>query len=174
MITYQNFVKELSRFVEEAKSLRESKEMHNDDVFRKWRNALDGTLNQIAQADYLLPCPIQIRGRSFGYSRRIMTDEDLFSLYQREMDDTINELEFVIDSYKKHGEPQKVRGQKGELEYPNKVTLSWLFHHAPIKLWLTIGSLLIAAFLIGAQVGSSKIYDRVIDTFSSPNDEHQK
>lgn len=152
----------------------ESKEMHNGGAFRKWRNALDGTLNQIVQANYLLPCPIRVQRRKFGYSQRSLTDDELFSLYQRDMDDTINELEFIIDSYRIHGEPPKGgSGKESELEYPDKVTLSWLFHHAPIRLWLTIGWLLIAVFVLGTQVGNSKIYNRVIESFSSTNEQQK-
>lgn len=45
--------------------------------------------------------------------------------------------------------PQKSAG----LEYPHKVTLSWIWKHVPVRFWIWLVSLLIAAFLIGVTVG---------------------
>lgn len=45
--------------------------------------------------------------------------------------------------------PQESAG----LEYPHKVTLSWIWKHVPVSFWIWLVSLLIAAFLIGVTVG---------------------
>lgn len=45
--------------------------------------------------------------------------------------------------------PQESAG----LEYPHKVTLSWIWKHVPVRFWIWLVSLLIAAFLIGVTVG---------------------
>ena len=42
---------------------------------------------------------------------------------------------------------------RADLKEPAKVTLSWLFHHVPIRLWLWLVGLLITAFIIGVKVG---------------------
>lgn len=110
MITYPAFVKELGALTEEARALRDARKMHEDGRFRKWRNKLEGLLSQISQASYLLPCPVRVRNRHFGgygFVQDERQEELLFQSYQTEMDDTINELEFVIDSYAKFGEPPK-------------------------------------------------------------------
>ena len=110
MITYPAFIKELGPLVEEARVFRNAQKMHKDERFRKWRNKLEGLLSQIVQADYLLPCPVRTKSRHFGgygYTPDERQKELLFQSYQTEIDDTINELELVIDSYKKFGEPPK-------------------------------------------------------------------
>lgn len=139
MITYRAFIEEIRSLAEEARKLRSAKKMHEDDRFRKWRNKLEALLSRIAQVTYLLPCPVRTKARHFGgygYSPTESEKAELFRSYQTEMDDTINELEYIIDSYEKHGEPPKGGKGTGDLEMPKVVTASWLFHHAPIGLWL--------------------------------------
>lgn len=52
-----------------------------------------------------------------------------------------------------------------ELSLPDKITLSWLRRHVPIKFWLWFGGLLITAFLLG--YNSNTFLNTV--TKSSPN-----
>jgi hypothetical protein len=162
MITYRNFIKEILPLTEEARSLRDAKLLHEDQAFRKWRNSIKQLLQQIVQQDYLISC--QIARRSFG--NYDSTYDQLKKSYQREIDDTINELEFIIDSYKKHGEPAKGGPSKEttQLEWPNKITLAWLFKHAPWALWTGFVALLVAAFVLGTQVAGTKLYGNLIDT----------
>ncbi len=39
------------------------------------------------------------------------------------------------------------------LQYPESVTLSWLYTHLPIKIWGVLGSLILTAVFIGIQIG---------------------
>lgn len=38
---------------------------------------------------------------------------------------------------------------KSEIPYPDKITLKWLFQHAPFSLWSWLAGLLCAAFFLG-------------------------
>ena len=67
MITYPNFIIELERLVADAKELRNAEDMHLNKKFRKWRPELEAALKQIVQMDYLLPTPVRIQNRGFGY-----------------------------------------------------------------------------------------------------------
>lgn len=167
MITYAGFITEIRRLVAEAKHLRSSKEMHLDDHFRKWRNELEGVLSQIAQVGFLLPCTVRVEVREFGYtSNERIPETERLGWFQTEMDDTINELDLIIDSYQKHGEPPKADSKKpSSAGWPEKVTLSWLYHHAPISLWLKVGTVAIAIFAAGAYVGQNEIYQKALNLF---------
>src|ERR1019366_6027221 len=154
MITYRGFVKELEPLVEEARTLRNAKDLHEDRKFRKWRNYVTQLFDQIVQQDYLITC--RIKRRSFGNC--LGTPDALKASYQQEIDDTIIELEFIIENYKSHGEPPKdgPSKQAGQLEWSHKITLAWLFRHAPWKFWTGFAGLLVAAFVLGTHVAQTK------------------
>ena len=52
-------------------------------------------------------------------------------------------------------EPQKTESVVNkELAAPEKVTLIWLVHHVPVRLWLAAGGVLIAAFALGIKAST--------------------
>ena len=44
------------------------------------------------------------------------------------------------------------------LEYPEKITLKWLWHNVPYTFWIWFVSTLCVAFLFGVSIGQSKLY----------------
>jgi len=91
------------------------------------------------------------------------------------MDDTINELQLVIDSYEKHGEPPKGGKAAADLEMPKVVTASWLFHHAPLLFWIKAITIAVAIFSFGVYVGQTDIYQKATSLFSAKqNDSNDK
>jgi len=168
MITYKNFIDEIRRLAAEGKKLRNAGRMHEDPGFRKWRNELGSVLSQIVQVDYLLPCSVQAHNRRFGYSTRITTtDEELMAAYRRDMDDTINELTVIVESFDRHGEPPKGGKASAGLEMPKVITAFWLFHHAPITFLLKVGTVAIAIFSIGVYVGQTELYRKAVSLFTT-------
>ena len=170
MITYTGFIKEIERLAAEARRIRAAPEMHLDKDFRRWRLELEGVLSQIAQVGYLLPGSVKVHARRFGQVNNDRIDEtELFQSYQMEMDDTINEIQFIIDSHKKHGDPPKESlntTPKGG--WPERLTLSWLYGHAPIGLWVKVVTIGLAIFLAGVFVGQNEIYRKALDLFRAP------
>jgi len=164
VITYTGFVSELRRLIAEAKEIRAAPKMETDPRFRKWRNELEGVLSQINQVGFLLPCPVRVESRTFGYTGNdSISQERRFDWYQTEMDDTINELELIVTSYQKHGEPPRAQARgRSNTEWPEKITLSWLYQHAPIRLWVTIAALVLTVFGAGVYVGQNEIYRKAI------------
>ncbi len=175
MITYRDFITELERLATEGRKLRNAKRMHEDPDFRKWRNELQSLLNQIVQVDYLLPCSVQAHKRSFGYSNRPKTDDELMAGHRRDMDDTINELTVITESFEKHGEPPKGRTSASELETPKVVTLSWLYHHTSVSFWWKIVTVSLAVvvgvFSLGVYFGQNDIYKKAITLFEQKKTE---
>lgn len=159
MLRYADVISELGRLVVEAKRLRSHSRMHLDPAFRRWRHELETCLSQAESARFELPGAVRVHVRSFGASDRIVDNDELFAMYQREMDDTVIELETIISTYQRVGEPEKRDASDLKpREWPAKITLAWLFHNAPLSLWTWLASALVAVFFVGAQVGQSDLY----------------
>ena len=56
---------------------------------------------------------------------------------------------------------EPITKQTPELEWPQKITLSWLTKHAPISLWLKLLGALVTAFLLGVGFAQTKLYDNI-------------
>lgn len=171
MLRYADVISELKRLVDEAKRLRSKRGMHLDPAFRRWRHELETTLSQAESAGFELPGEVRVHVRSFGASDRIVSDDELFAMYQLEIDDTVIELETIISTYQRLGEPEKRKtSELKPREWPAKITLAWLFQNAPLSLWISLASALIAAFLVGAQVGQSELYKQAREAIAgAPN-----
>ena len=61
----------------------------------------------------------------------------------------IEENPGLIQESEETNPPQQVATQTA-LELPERVTLHWLYKNVPYRFWLGLGSLLIAAFVLGA------------------------
>jgi hypothetical protein len=156
VITYKEFIAEITRLKDEASRIRNHKRMHEDPSFRRWRLELESVVRQITQAGYELPCPVESAERAYGGYDGSAFDEhkQVFGSYQQEMDDTINELSVIIDSYKKHQEPpQRKSPPQAQVSPPEKVTFAWLWHHVPFTIAGTGIGLLCAAFALGFTAG---------------------
>ncbi|MGD8938064.1 MAG: hypothetical protein PVJ72_01720, partial [Gammaproteobacteria bacterium] len=90
--------------------------------------------------------------------------KDKIRRYNQELQDTINELETILEYYDEFGEPnENANNHSGPntgsvLAYPNKVTLAWLYEHAPFGLWLKLGGILFAAFVLGITFSQTVAY----------------
>src|SRR5260221_3983247 len=166
MISYRGFIEELKPLVVEAHSLRKAERLHEDPRFRSWRNGVTQLLEQIVEQKYLVSCKIKRRGFGVYYTEN---SKAMAEAYEMELQDTINELEFIIRNFESHGEPSRSRSPNDEaqLEWPSKITLAWLFRHAPWTFWTGFVGMLIAAFVLGTQVGQTKLYGQVIEALKS-------
>jgi len=178
MITYVQFIDEIRQLVEDAKAIKSVTDMHMHPQFRKWRSHLDGVMSHAKQAGIEFSAPIRVQARRFGKLRDRHTQKECHENYCMEMADTINELEHLIESFDKYGEPlRKEVNHSGRsesetsLEWPNKITLSWLFHNAPISVWAWFIGLIFASFVAGTQVAGTQLYKDIV---SSPNHQNDK
>lgn len=154
MIRYANFILELKRLTDEAKRLRFSREMHQDPAFRRWRHELETAVSQAGNAGFQLPGEVRVQARSFGGLDGVVGDDQGFAMYQREIEDTVIELETIISAYYKFGEPkQRMTPASMAREWEPRITLAWLARNAPPTFWIFLASALIAAFAIGVLVG---------------------
>jgi hypothetical protein len=52
---------------------------------------------------------------------------------------------------------------KKELEFPEKITLTWLGRHVPIKFWILAGGILVSAFLLGINASRISIIKEIFN-----------
>ena len=108
MLSYEQFIDEVRSSRKAIPGLMGASEMHNDPHFRKWRNHLDKKLREIEDQGYRIPC--DLASRRFGvYDARVTPSpgqDVLLDEYRRELSDTANELDVLVESYTKYGEPQ--------------------------------------------------------------------
>jgi len=52
-----------------------------------------------------------------------------------------------------------MQSERKEPEYPEKVTIKWLYHNVPLSAWIWLAGLLIAAFGSGVAFTETKLYE---------------
>lgn len=165
-MVYEDFINELKVLSDEAKGLLNAEKYDENPVFRKWRLKLTDLIIRINKDGYEVVCNID--KRSFGSI--FPAKKTKLEHFNMELQDTINEAEIIIDRFHKNGTPakeNKVSKNKAELEWPEKITLNWLYKHAPISLWVKLGTILISVFLFGLTVGQSAFFNETIVYSSS-------
>jgi len=170
MITYEGFIADLRPLLNEIATLCDAKATHEDPTFRRWRNDLQSLLRQIKQAGYELPCVVHSADRYFGGISNFGQPTG-FRAYQRDLDDTANELRVVIDAYQRYGEPLRIGAMRSplnaELKAPQIVTLAWLWDHVPAKLWVVALSALVAAFSLGYFAATMSFVSKFVALFTA-------
>ncbi len=167
-MTNEEYINELRELVQKAKSLFDASELHENDEFRKWRQKLTALIIAAEERNYNVESDVISRGFdlfvAYGPQPTLKQRTEAFN---RDLQDTINELETIIEFYDKFSRPIKNENsnseskQQAELEYPQKVTLSWLAKHAPIGLWLKFAGMLITVFLLGIGVSQTVAYKNI-------------
>lgn len=71
-----------------------------------------------------------------------------------------------------HGLTSQRKEKTMEAKYPEKVTLSWLYSHVPMSFWFWAVGILLAVFVGGVNLGSSKFYKEklqpAVSVFNNP------
>ncbi len=167
-MTNEEYINELRELVQKAKSLFDASELHENDEFRKWRQKLTALIIAAEENNYNVESDVISRDFDMfvAYGPQ-PTPKQRTDAYNRDLQDTINELETIIEFYDKFSNSTKNKNssseskQQAELEYPKKVTLSWLAKHAPIGLWLKFAGMLITAFLLGIGFSQTVSYKNI-------------
>ena len=165
-MSYAAFVAEIERLLGEGRSLFDKNETDQDPSFRKWRHRLTVLINTIEGRGYSVDCDVESRLFDIA-SYGDISKNDRIKRYNLELQDTLNELETIVEHFSKYGDPKpasavvNVGQPKSELEWPQKVTLSWLAKHAPILLWLKVGGILITVFLLGIGFSETVAYKNI-------------
>ena len=139
-----------------SRTLFNKPKLHEDDQFGNWRHRLTDLLRRVSEEGYTVNCNIENRQfdrrATYGYSP---SNSDRLTAYNRELRDTIVELETIADHYATLGEPKR---RLPALKYPEKITLGWVWNNASYSLWGWFCGLLAAAFMLGVGVARSPLY----------------
>ncbi len=156
---YSAFISELDRLINVAAAFNQADMHYESESFRKWRHETSDIIHKVERLGYSINCNLVARQfHIFSYSGTSSREQT--KKFQRDLTDTINELNYIVDDYKKYGAPlnrleRKVENKSNETSsdlssgWPDKVTLAWLWKHMPAKIWIG----LIAAFLGAISVG---------------------
>lgn len=136
--------------------------MHLEPAFRRWRYELEASLKEAETAGFEVPglvC-VHVQSRSFGRADPEFSYDELFTMYQREMDDTVIELETIISDYEKRGKPRK------------QPAWAWLRQNVPPHVWTRVVSVLVSvlfgAFVFGTWVGQTELYKQIMGAPNGP------
>jgi hypothetical protein len=64
--------------------------------------------------------------------------------------------------------------QSKEIEYPDKVTLNWLYRHVPWSFWVALIGLLITSFTFGVAISETGFYKTLKSDSTTQNSEFKK
>ena len=153
-VKYKQFVEALPPFVAEARTLLNKPKLHEDDQFRNWRHRLEDLLQRVSEEGYMVNCKVATR----SFDRRGIdpaSNSERLAAYNRHLQDTIVELETIVEHYATLGEPKR---HLPALKHPEKITPGWVWNNASYSLWAWFCGLLVAAFLFGVGVARSPLY----------------
>ena len=189
---YSAFVDELIPLIDQARNLDISERRQDSDVFRKWRLTVSDLIIKVCRTHMDVNCGIDERQfRVMSYYG--VTDRVQLKAFDRDMQDTLNELQNIVDWHNKYGEPGRRDGGRkaatepasapvmevepvpvkaSEPRWPqdNRLTLYWLVKHMPISAWAAVGVGLFAAFTFGTTVGSWEVTKGVIASWTAASD----
>lgn len=159
---YDDFINEIRILLKEACALFDKEDVDRNPEFRKWRHSLTVAIDTIKNQNYDITC--RVKRRAFTIHGDFSTQEACRNRYNQDLQDTINELETIVKYFDNYGEAKSLADSNAEsvpykeLEYPQKVTLSWLVKHAPIGLWFKFVGILFAAFVLGLGFSQTGAY----------------
>ncbi len=128
ILTYNLFINELRQLITSGEMLYDADKRDLDSKFRLWRLEVTDLIDRINKAGYSVRC--SIHARSFG-THRNATEEYLKEEYNRELQDTLNELNLTIKIYEKYGVPHTIAISTAETQGLGKVFLG----HGRAQLW---------------------------------------
>ena len=136
----------------------------------RWPSGLETVqlIESIQNQRYRVKCDIQIRRFNIKGFYELVSDKAKRERFETDLTDTIAELEVLISSFDKFGDPNHKPAPvlssepATPLMPPEKVTPAWLWQHASLNLWLTVIALAGSILTAGIALGRSALYDEVV------------
>ncbi len=108
---YKDFIIELKDLLKDTNELFDKKDLDEDDKFRKWRHKSTDLINNIESRGYSINCDIYNRRFNVFAPYATVRESERLKTYNRELQDTINEFETIIENYEKYGCPKEKRAK---------------------------------------------------------------
>lgn len=188
---YAAFIEDIVPLIAQAKALCVGDRRPDGDVFRAWRHKVEDLLVKINRTHVDVTCDLsqrQFRVMSYGS----VSAKDQLGAFDRDMRDTLVELDHIVSWYEKYGEPKLRRGsfqqaakaapeavvagvatpiKPANLEWPQKekLTLHWLFTNMPASAWAWLALAVGGAFTLGVTVGNWPSVQKKFDQWAEPS-----
>lgn len=104
---YKHFIELLKPFLQEAATLFGREKLDEDPRFRKWRHEVTTLIDPIEGHGLSVNSAVRDRhfnGWSYTYTP---SNRERLDAYNRDLQDSINELQTIVEHYKQFGEPKK-------------------------------------------------------------------
>ena len=167
MLSYRQFVDELRPLTEQARTLFDLNGIHENQTFRKWRHEVTDLIERIEDAGYSVNCSIgERRFDELGSYTYTPGPRDRLAAFNRELQDTINELSTIIERFEKFGDPKAADSPVAvatPLKAPEKITAAWLWANASVSLWWIVIVAAVAIFGAGVTVGQSSLFKEIVE-----------
>jgi len=161
---YEHFIADLRRSISDGQKMLTGHTTHRDQEFREWRHRIESSVKDATASGYRLPGPVKSPARTYRsvYEHSAGTTE-----FERDVEDTLIELRFLVERYEQQGAPPLVkppvaasasRPSAAALQLPDRVTVSWLMKHVPAGIWIKAAGVLAVAFVLGAATYRSGLY----------------
>jgi hypothetical protein len=184
--SYAAFIDELKPLIDQVKHFQPSDRRHDSQAFKTWQHKVSSLCSRIDRSHVDSTCGLDHRQfRVMSYGTKTSLQE--MTAFDRDMRDTITELEHIVQQYEKYGEPmmkntaaaramkpadvvaQASRAQEPvlvkppEVEWPSHLTMKWLWEHMPASAYAWVGGLVCAAFLGGIAVGGWPVFQKWLE-----------
>lgn|GEM_PF-6571630 len=179
---YTAFIDELKSLIERGRKFSDSDRNHNSQGYRAWRHEVLDLIHRVNRLRYDINCGIG--GRQFQVMSYATTSaREQRQAFDRDLEDTLTELELVVSRFDKYGDPKakavaapeplnpaataQAPTQPKSLAVPEKVTFAWLWTHVPLTL---VGMLLVSygiVFTTGFTAASTKVGRTIVSWFTS-------
>ena len=167
MLSYRQFVDELRPLIEQARALFDLDGIHENPAFRKWRHEVTDLIERIEDAGRSVNCSIgERRFDDIGSYTYTPSPRDRLAAFNRELQDTINELATIVERFEKFGDPKAADvavAVATPLETPEKITAAWLWGNAAMSLWWIVIVAAVAIFGAGITVGQSSLFKELVE-----------
>lgn len=168
MLTYSAFIDELRTLVQKGRALSCTSAPYESPEFKRWRHEVSHLIDSIQALGYTIRCSIQVRRFKIQETYNPISERTQCEKFEKDLTEVITELEVLIASFDKFGDPNYQPPLEIPVELakpltaPEKVTLAWLWQHAPINLWV---ALFVGAFTllsIGIMLGQSVLFSEIV------------
>jgi hypothetical protein len=174
MLTYTAFIDELRTLVPRGMALAGSDRLSENAEFKRWRHETICIIDLIQALGYRINCHIKIRRFNIYAPYGSVSAKTRCDQFDTDLADTVAELEVLIASFDKHGDPNTRPPTPSGLELtkpltlPKKGTMAWLWQDAPASLLKQLAGAAIVIFGSGIAVGQSAFYAEWVTMLKPP------
>jgi hypothetical protein len=176
---YEAFIEEVKALIQRAQAFTAADKHSDSPALTQWRHQLHDYIQRIERGGYRINCDDVTRAyyiRSYGS----ITAPDQLEVFERDLGATLGELQHIVDTFDKYGDPtpERRRGatrpiaapvEPANLAIPERITMPWIWRNASATLlWTVIVGAIIfigAVFSFGVFIGGTKAGQQVMGWF---------